>query len=98
MITRIVKLTFKSEYVPQFLTNFETNKQIIKRFEGCQYLELLRDSKETNVFFTYSKWINDDALQAYRNSETFESIWRSVKPNFSDRPLAWSLNSLTKLD
>ncbi|WP_366841267.1 antibiotic biosynthesis monooxygenase, partial [Lacinutrix sp.] len=42
MLVRIVKMSFAEENIEQFLANFETVKQKIRNFEGCQFLELYR--------------------------------------------------------
>ena len=91
MIKRIVKLTFKEEKVDLFLENFNLNKKKIRNFEGCHHLELWNDTHQTNVFFTYSYWENEDALNAYRHSELFKGVWSKTKILFSDKPQAWSI-------
>ncbi len=91
MIKRIVKLTFKEDKVDVFLKNFNQNKIKIRNFEGCHHLELWRDTYKTNIFFTYSYWKNENALNAYRNSELFKGVWKKTKVLFSDKPQAWSV-------
>lgn len=91
MIVRIVRLTFKVEEIPNFLDVFEKQKKFIAGFEGCSHLTLLRDKKQANVFFTYSHWKNEDALERYRESDFFKDIWSGVKLLFDDKPEAWSL-------
>ena len=91
MIVRIVKLTFKIEEVPIFLEIFEKQKKFIAGFEGCTHLTLLRDKKQANVYFTYSHWKNEAALEKYRESDFFKEIWSGVKLLFNDKPEAWSL-------
>lgn len=66
MITRIVKLTFKSESVSDFLKIFEQSNQYISSFEGCSYLELLKDKDNECIFFTYSDWESEIHLDSYR--------------------------------
>jgi quinol monooxygenase YgiN len=51
---------------------------------------LLQDENDKNIFFTYSIWENDEALQAYRNSELFETTWAKTKILFAGKPEAWS--------
>ena len=74
MIIRIVKMTFAPEKVNDFLLLFESNKTLIAGFEGCTFLELLQDKNKANSYFTYSKWENEEMLNAYRNSKLFEKI------------------------
>ncbi|MBK8489858.1 MAG: antibiotic biosynthesis monooxygenase [Saprospirales bacterium] len=91
MLKRIVKLTFHSELVPQFLELFESTKERIRHFPGCLHLELLRDMGRGNVFFTYSFWENEAALNAYRDSELFQETWTKTKALFEKKAEAWSV-------
>ena len=97
MFVRIVKLSFAKEHISEFLSNFETNKTQIRNFKGCQFLELYRDKTNTNVFFTYSYWKNEDALECYRQSELFKNVWSKTKPLFNDKPQAWSVDKIVSL-
>ena len=91
MIVRIVRLTFKLEEINNFLEIFEQQKKFIAGFEGCTHLTLLRDKQQANVFFTYSHWKNEEALERYRQSDFFRDIWSNVKLLFDDKLQAWSL-------
>lgn len=91
MIIRIVKMTFKLEEIDNFLAVFEKQKTFIAGFDGCSHLSLLRDKTQANVFFTYSHWKNEEALDLYRQSDFFREIWSGVKLMFDDKPVAWSL-------
>ena len=91
MIKRIVKLTFQPERVTDFQTIFEESKEKIAAFEGCQYLELLREKSKGNIFFTYSFWESEEALNNYRHSELFQTTWAKTKLLFSDKPEAWTV-------
>lgn len=90
MITRLVKLTLKKEKSKEFKENFESSKQKIRAFEGCRYLDLLVDVNNPNVVFTYSIWDSEQHLHDYTSSNLFKSIWKAVKPMFSDKAEAWS--------
>jgi quinol monooxygenase YgiN len=90
-LIRIVKMTFKEEYVETFLHIFEERKERIASFPGCSSLELLR---EENIFFTYSKWDDAASLERYRESELFQSTWALVKQLFGDKPEAWSVRKV----
>jgi len=94
---RIVKMTFAPEKVNDFLTTFEANKQLIRNFEGVQSLELLNDKNNKNIFFTYSYWESEEALERYRHSDLFKSIWVKTKPLFTQKAEAWSVDSIVKL-
>lgn len=91
MIVRIVRLTFKLEEINTFLEIFEQQKKFIADFDGCSHLTLLRDKQQANVFFTYSHWKDEEALERYRKSDFFVTIWSTVKLLFDDKPQAWSL-------
>ncbi len=97
MIIRIVKMSFNTEKVHAFLEKFEQHKNDIRNFEGCEYLELLHQIDNPNVYFTHSKWQSDAHLQAYRNSELFAKVWAFTKTGFNDKPQAWSLSTLKAL-
>jgi len=93
MIVRIVKLTFKTEEIDEFLNIFEKQKSYIAAFDGCTHLTLLRDKNQKNIFFTYSYWDDEAALERYRKSDFFRNIWSGVKILFDDKPEAWSLEN-----
>ncbi len=98
MFVRIVKLGFHPEKIPVFLDNFERTKNKIRNFEGCKFLELYRDKNNTNQFFTYSYWINEEALENYRNSDLFKAVWAETKIHFNQKPEAWSVDKLESLE
>jgi hypothetical protein len=98
MIVRIVKLSFKPEAVIDFKSLFEEYKTKIRGFEGCQFLELYQDKNHDNIFFTYSYWENQEALERYRHSPLFKLIWPATKAGFNAKPEAWTLDKLYTLD
>ncbi len=87
-------MTFEPEKVDHFLQLFRESKTKISAFPGCHYLELLQSTKDPAVFFTYSYWENEQALENYRQSELFKSTWAKTKILFSGKPEAWSVRSL----
>lgn len=89
-------MSFQPEKIEEFLANFEQKKEKIRNFEGCHHLKLLRDKHNTNQFFTYSHWVNDAALQNYRDSELFKGVWAKTKVLFNDKPEAWSVEILSE--
>ncbi len=91
MITRIVKLTINPIQSDEFGKIFKDNYNLIASFPGCISVEVLRDVKFNNVFFTYSKWESEDAIEKYRNSDLFKNIWSHAKKTFCAPPVAWSL-------
>lgn len=93
MITRIVKLTFREEQIGPFLAFFDTINTRVSRFEGCNGMRLLRDIHAPNVVFTYSYWNSEEALNKYRDSELFGSVWSTIKPWFGAKAEAWSVET-----
>ena len=91
MITRIVKLEFQEAHLDAFFTHFEQVKFSVATFPGCHGMKLIQDIKNPCIIMTYSIWENEDALENYRLSPLFQSIWPTIKPWFSARPEAWSL-------
>lgn len=97
MFTRIVKMEFAPEHIREFLHSFEAVKEKIRAFEGCLFLELYQDKHRPEVFFTYSRWENEDALEAYRGSRLFKEVWGQTKPLFQKKAEAWSVDTLYHL-
>lgn len=98
MLVRIVKLSFEPKNSSAFLENFEIVKHQIRNFQGCNFLELYNDLNQNNVFFTYSYWDDDSALENYRNSDLFKTVWKKTKPLFNAKPEAWSVTKMCTLD
>ena len=84
-------MTFRPETIPAFLADFEKIKNKIKGQEGCHHLELWRGVDRANVLFTYSYWENEAALNGYRHSDLFKSVWKNTKAKFEERAEAWSV-------
>ena len=84
-------MTFKPEFVNDFLKLFDENKNRIAGFEGCTHLELLNDKNDLAIFFTYSKWDDEFFLEKYRNSELFNTVWSQTKKLFAAKPEAWTV-------
>lgn len=91
MITRIVRMEFKQEHVQDFLAHFGRIHALIRDYPGVRHLELHRDASRSNVFYTYSKWDSEAALETYRQSDLFKGAWGEVKPWFSEKAQAFSL-------
>jgi quinol monooxygenase YgiN len=94
MINRIVKLTFDEQYADDFKNFSKKIKGTIKSFEGCRQLDILQDKNDPNTFFTYSCWENEFFLNNYRESDFFKNIWPKTKKWFSDKPQAWSTETI----
>jgi (4S)-4-hydroxy-5-phosphonooxypentane-2,3-dione isomerase len=91
MITRIVRLSFKKEYVVDFINAFNASKIQIASFPGCKKLKLFKDFSDDTIFYTHSEWNSMDDLENYRKSELFTSTWSVVKPLFKESPQVYSL-------
>lgn len=94
MIKRFVKMTFKPELVEEFISIFNSKKELIAAVEGCTHVELLRDVQNPNVFFTYSLWQNETFIEAYRHSDLFINVWAKTKVLFDAKPEVWSLKEI----
>lgn len=97
MIVRVVKMHFRPDEVDNFRALFESRKELIRGFEGCEYLELWQDINTPEIFFTYSHWTGEDRLEAYRHSDLFKDVWSKTKALFADKPQAWSVEPQVKL-
>lgn len=94
MIVRVVKMVFVPEAVPVFLALFEERKEQIRHFKGCKHLELWRESGTEQVYFTYSHWENEAALNHYRFSDFFKDTWGKTKALFAEKAQAWSVEQV----
>ena len=97
MLVRIVKLTFQEDKIADFLKNFNEIKYQIRSFEGNEFLELYQDKLDARVFFTYSYWKDELALEKYRKSALFSEVWSYTKTLFAEKPEAWSVDKLDTL-
>ena len=91
MLVRIVKMEFEKDKIEVFKELFDGVKDKIRHFEGCQNLELYQELSNPYIFFTYSYWKSEDALEGYRKSELFKKTWSETKVMFSNKPEAWSV-------
>jgi len=97
MIIRIVKMTFREDATGDFLQLFDDTKHLIRNFDGCMHLKLLRDVAAPNVFFTYSKWQSEAQLHNYRNSQLFADIWPRTKVLFAAKTEAYTTEQIVEL-
>jgi quinol monooxygenase YgiN len=93
MITRIVKLSISIERIQDFQNAFKENYENIASFPGCKDVRLVVDTKNPALHFTISIWESEQAIENYRKSELFNTIWSTVKPWFSEHAQAWSTKS-----
>ncbi|MDT0557411.1 antibiotic biosynthesis monooxygenase family protein [Ichthyenterobacterium sp. W332] len=97
MIVRIVKMSFEVSKIDVFLKNFNHNKDKIRTFEGCEFLELYQDKTNSAIFFTYSYWKSEEDLERYRHSDLFKMVWAKTKPLFNAKPEAWTVDKVATL-
>ena len=97
MITRVVKLEFQQEQIETFLSHFEQVKWSVATFPGCRGMKLIQDIKNPCVVMTYSIWENETALNQYRDSELFKSVWSYTKTLFAEKPVAFSSKKIQEL-
>ena len=94
MIIRVVRMQFSEAGESGFLKIFRDHENTIRNFPGCLFLELLKDQETPHTYATFSHWKNMEALENYRKSQPFIQIWGKVKPLFSNRPMAFSFETL----
>jgi quinol monooxygenase YgiN len=97
MLIRVVRMTFQPEKVDAFLQNLEANKHRIRNFQGCLHLEVWSDFHAKNIFTTYSIWENEEALNNYRDSELFKTVWGFTKSLFLEKPIAFSSKKIDEV-
>lgn len=85
---------FRTENVAAFIGIFEESRLKIAGFEGCHQVELLRDKRQPDIFFTYSLWESEVYLEQYRQSELFKGVWARTKALFAEKAQAWSVEEL----
>jgi quinol monooxygenase YgiN len=97
MVTRLVRMTFRPGEEARFEALFEGWRHRIRAFPGCRHLELWRDGRRPQVYFTYSLWDDAAALEAYRRSPVFAEVWPTVKALFAEPAEAWSVERLHRM-
>lgn len=97
-ITRIVKMVFREDFIEEFKALFEAKKEAIRSQPGCLDLELIQGVDNPCIFMTYSHWEDPKFLDQYKETDLFQSTWKSTKAGFDAKPEAWSLRTLHKLN
>jgi len=99
MFIRIVKMVFEADKVDEFMeVMLHKNTPRIRAFEGCEYLQVLRDRNDPNTLFTYSHWTDEAALENYRRSDLFKEMWAGAKARFAERAQAWSVDKFIEME
>ncbi len=91
---RIVKMTFQEEKLPEFKELFLSVRSQIENFEGCNDLKIQQALNQPHIVFTISDWDRPEYLEKYRNSELFGKVWSTIKPWFSEKTEAWSMETM----
>ena len=91
MIIRIVRMTFRPEAVPDFLTIWRESRTHIRARPGCMEAQLYQDAGDLSVYYTLSRWSSAANLEAYRRSELFGQVWPRTKALFAAPAQAHSL-------
>lgn len=84
-------MTFHPGQIQHFEQLFASKQSLIRNFPGCLHLELWQNQHDPCIFFTYSKWTDETALNAYRNSHFFEETWQLTKQLFAGKAEAWTI-------
>jgi quinol monooxygenase YgiN len=90
-------MNFDNDLIDKFLAVFNSNKNSIRNFPGCCFLELYQDKGNPNIFFTYSYWEDEADLENYRASDLFKNVWSETKVLFNNKPQAWSVDKIVSL-
>jgi len=90
MLVRIVQLEIQPEFTQKFLSLYSSHQEMIKGNKGCISLQLLQSDENPNHLATFSHWESEEALNHYRNSEFFRTLWSNVKPLFAEKAKAFS--------
>ncbi|MFW5955200.1 MAG: putative quinol monooxygenase [Rhodothermales bacterium] len=92
MLIRLVRMTIAPDRRTDFLALFDSVSPSIRSHIGCHHLELWQDVRYPNVLTTYSLWENEDALNAYRNSDVFIDSWQQARRMFAAEPETMSFS------
>jgi heme-degrading monooxygenase HmoA len=88
-------MTFRPEAVPAFLDIFAASQPKIEAQPGCHSVRLWRDSAAPHILATYSIWESEAALNHYRRSELFGSVWPRTKVLFAEPAQTFSFEEYT---
>jgi quinol monooxygenase YgiN len=81
-IQRLVRMSFQTDRISDFMEVFEDSKEKIRNFPGCLALNLIVDFEDSSIIYTSSIWRAIEDLENYRNSELFIQTWRKTKIHF----------------
>lgn len=81
-------------HIDDYLKYIDSIKDKISGYEGCEGLEILSDKHAEDVFFSYSIWVSEEALENYRKSDLFREFWSTIKKWFVSEPKAWTVQNV----
>lgn len=84
-------MEFREDAVASFLETFKRSENLIRNFEGCVSLRLMRDNNNHHIYHTVSVWNHAAALEVYRESVLFKETWAAAKAGFAAKPIAFTL-------
>lgn len=97
MLIRTVRMTFRPDRLDDFLALFREARPRIAAAPGCRHLDLWQDARFPNVLTTFSQWDDEQALDAYRQSDLFRTTWARTTPLFAAAPVAHSQRAVEGL-
>jgi len=96
-IQRLVRMSFKTDHISDFMEVFEDSKEKIRNFPGCLALNLIVDVEDPSIIYTSSIWRAIEDLENYRNSELFIQTWRKTKIHFKEKAQTSTFNVIYRL-
>ena len=96
-IQRLVRMSFQTDRISDFMEVFEDSKEKIRNFPGCLALNLIVDFEDSSIIYTSSIWRAFEDLENYRNSELFIQTWRKTKIHFKEKAHTNTFNVIYRL-
>jgi quinol monooxygenase YgiN len=96
-IQRLVRMSFQTDRISDFMEVFEDSKEKIRNFPGCLALNLIVDFEDSSIIYTSSIWRAFEDLENYRNSELFIQTWRKTKIHFKEKAQTSTFNVIYRL-
>ena len=96
-IQRLVRMSFQTDRISDFMEVFEDSKEKIRNFPGCLALNLIVDFEDSSIIYTSSIWRAIEDLENYRNSELFIQTWRKTKLHFKEKAQTSTFNVIYRL-
>ncbi len=94
MIQRVVKLYFHPENGAAYEQIYNSSRDRIRATPGCLHLESWQDLEDPSTYYTYSRWLDEASLNAYRQSAFFRATWAKTKALFRAKPETISASKL----